>query len=276
MESHTRPEKCFICKTCGTQFSAARRPPRYCPICEDERQYVGWEGQEWTTLQDLQEGHDNQLKTVAPGLTGIGTRPTFAIGQRALLVQTAHGNVLWDCISLLDQATIQAVADRGGIQAIAISHPHFFSSMVEWSLAFNAPIHLHEEHQPWVMRRDAAIQYWKGDRTTINPDLTLIRVGGHFPGSSVLHWSGGARGQGALLSGDSIQVVSDRRYVSFMYSYPNLIPLSPESVRTIISALEPFPFQRIYGGWWDRNVKQDGKHALQRSAQRYIAALQNK
>jgi len=274
--SSTRSETNYICTTCGTQFSARHQPPQRCPICEDERQYVGWEGQEWTTLQDLQGGHHNQLKVVAPRLTGIGTQPAFAIGQRALLVHTAFGNVLWDCVSLLDQATIAAVEERGGIQAIAISHPHFFSSMVEWNRAFNAPIYLHEDHQPWVMRRDDAIQYWTDDRLKINPDLTLIRVGGHFPGSSVLHWSRGDQDQGALLSGDTIQVVSDRRYVSFMYSYPNLIPLSPDSVRDIVSALEPFSFQRIYGGWWDRNVAQDGKQVLKRSAQRYIAALQNK
>ena len=41
----------------------------------------------------------------------------------------------------------------------------------------------------------------------------------------MLHWPAGANGKGALLTGDIIQVVQDRRYVSFMRSYPNLIPL---------------------------------------------------
>ena len=44
----------YICRTCGTQFPPAEHPPRNCPICEDERQYVGWQGQQWTTLQALQ------------------------------------------------------------------------------------------------------------------------------------------------------------------------------------------------------------------------------
>ena len=46
----------------------------------------------------------------------------------------------------------------------------------------------------------------------------------------MLHWAGGADGRGALLSGDIVQVVPDRRYVSFMYSYPNLIPLPAAAV----------------------------------------------
>jgi hypothetical protein len=104
-------------------------PPEHCPICEDERQYVGWGGQTWTTLEALRADYHNVIKSVEPGLTGIGTYPTFAIGQRALLVQTAQGNILWDCISLIDDPTIAAVQALGGISAIAISHPHFYSSM---------------------------------------------------------------------------------------------------------------------------------------------------
>jgi hypothetical protein len=39
-----------ICRTCGVQYGAPRKD---CPICEDERQYVGWDGQQWTTLAEL-------------------------------------------------------------------------------------------------------------------------------------------------------------------------------------------------------------------------------
>lgn len=31
-----------------------------------------------------------------PDLYAIGTTPEFGIGQRALLVRTPHGNLLWD------------------------------------------------------------------------------------------------------------------------------------------------------------------------------------
>ena len=40
----------YICVQCGVQFSAAPTPPEKCPICEDERQAVHWDGQQWTTL----------------------------------------------------------------------------------------------------------------------------------------------------------------------------------------------------------------------------------
>ncbi len=144
----------YICKTCGTQFPAAEQPPEACPICQDERQYVGFNGQEWTTLPALQSDHANEIKTLELGLTGIGSQPTFAIGQRALLVQTPAGNVLWDCISLIDDPTVEAVSALGGVSAIAISHPHYYASMIEWSRAFSAPVYLHADDRQWVMRPD--------------------------------------------------------------------------------------------------------------------------
>ena len=264
----------FLCKTCGIQFAATENAPTHCLICEDERQYVGWQGQQWTTLADLQTDHHNIIKTIEPGLTGIGTHPGFAIGQRALLVQTPVGNLLWDCISLIDAPTIAAINALGGVRAIAISHPHFYSSMIEWSRAFDAPIYLHAADRQWVMRPDAAIEFWEGEMKPLWADLTLIRGGGHFEGGTVLHWPAGAGGKGVLLTGDILQVVSDRRYVSFMYSYPNLIPLPAREVRRIVAAVEPYAYDRIYSAWWDRVVKDGAKTAVSRSADRYIRALQ--
>jgi glyoxylase-like metal-dependent hydrolase (beta-lactamase superfamily II) len=265
----------FICVTCGTQFAESAEPPANCPICDDDRQYVGHHGQQWTTLGELQASHKNEIVTVDPNLTGIATTPQFAIGQQAHLIQTPGGNVLWDCVSLIDDATVEAVKARGGIAAIAISHPHFFSSMVEWATAFDAPVLLHADHRPWVMRPDDAIQYWEGEAREIVPGVTAIRCGGHFPGSTALHWADGAAGKGALFTADTITVVSDRRWVSFMYSYPNIIPLDAASVRGIVDAVDPYPYDRLYGGWRDRIVTEDAKGAVQRSADRYIAKLQS-
>ena len=73
--------------------------------------------------------------------------------------------------------------------------------------------------------------------------------------------------------GDTITVVPDRRYVSSMTSYPNLIPMSEPEVTKILDAIAPYEFDRIYGGWWDRNVVSDGKNAVWESARRYIAHI---
>ena len=206
-------------------------------------------------------------------ISGIGTRPSFAIGQRALLVRSPAGNLLWDCITLLDDATAASVRELGGVRAIAISHPHYYSSMVEWSRCFNAPIYLHAADRHWVMRPDDAIQFWSEDIKALWDGMTLIRAGGHFEGGAVLHLPAGAEGKGALLAGDILQVAQDRRWVSFMYSYPNYIPLPPSEVDRIVAAVDPFDFDRIYGAWWDRNVASDAKAAVRRSAERYKRAL---
>ncbi|HET7092595.1 MAG TPA: hypothetical protein VFI22_03930, partial [Thermomicrobiales bacterium] len=100
--------------------------------------------------------------------------------------------------------------------------------------------------------------------------LTLIRCGGHFAGSSVVHWPAGAGGAGALLTGDTITVVADRRWVSFMYSYPNLIPLDADAIRRIVAAVESYAFDRLYGGWDGSVVATDAKNAVRRSAARYL------
>jgi hypothetical protein len=145
--------------------------------------------------------------------------------------------------------------------------------MVEWAHAFEAPIYIHTDDRQWVMRPDHAVQFWEGETMSLGAGLSLIRCGGHFAGGQVLHWAAGAAGKGVLLTGDILTVVSDRRYVSFMYSYPNLIPLPAVAVRRIAAAVEPYPFDRIYGAWWDRIIANDAKAAVTRSADRYIAAL---
>jgi glyoxylase-like metal-dependent hydrolase (beta-lactamase superfamily II) len=141
--------------------------------------------------------------------------------------------------------------------------------MVEWSRAFDAPVVLHAADREWVMRPDDSIDFWDGAARELGEGLTLLRLGVHFAGGTVLHWAGGD----ALLSGDIVQVVQDRRWVSFMYSYPNLIPLPASEIRRIVDALEPYEFDRIYGAWWGRVVAHDGKGAVKRSAERYLRAI---
>lgn len=263
----------FICVTCGTQFPGSEVPPPSCPICQDERQYIGPNGQQWTTLKELQLDLHNVIKPVDAGIMGIGTHPEFAIGQRALLVQTPGGNILWDCVSLIDDPTVAAIQALGGIDAIGISHPHFYSSMVEWAHAFDAPIYIHDDERKWVMRLDESVHFWEGEAKQMPGGCTLIRCGGHFSGGQVLLWPHGADGHGALLTGDIITVVPDRGWVSFMYSYPNLIPLPAQHVERIAAAVDRYEFDRIYGGWWGRIISTGAREAVRRSALRYLEAI---
>ncbi|HWG41155.1 MAG TPA: hypothetical protein VN688_00095 [Gemmataceae bacterium] len=65
------------------------------------------------------------------------------------------------------------------------------------------------------------------------------------------------------------QVVADRKHISFMYSYPNYVPLSAAAVERIVKAVEPFEYERVYGAFWDTVIHQDGKAAVGRSAEQY-------
>jgi hypothetical protein len=262
----------FICTACGTQYAPTEAAPQSCVICEDERQYVPPRGQTWTTLPALAAGHFNGYREYEPGVIGIGTQPGFAIGQRALILRTAGGNVLWDCISMIDAATVTLIDGLGGLKAIAISHPHFYTSMVEWSAAFGGvPIHLHAADREWIMRPDPAINLWTGDTFALLPGVTLIRCGGHFPGGTVLHWD--RDGRGVLCSGDIATVATDRKILTFMRSYPNFIPLSGCEVEAIAAALAPFDFDTIYGHYFDRVIRTGAKSVLRASVARYLAAI---
>src|SRR6266852_2751666 len=252
-----------ICKTCGVQYAAPRED---CPICLDERQYVGWDGQHWTTLARLtKDGHRGLVRAEGPGVIGIGADPPTAIGQRALLVRAPGGNVLFDMITYIDDDLIAQVRELGGISAIAISHPHFYGSMIEWAHAFDAPVYIHEADRRWTARPDDAIVYWQDDTREIGDGLTLINAGVHFDGGQVLHWAGGQDGAGVLFTGDIFTVVPDRRWMSFMYSYPNLIPERPNTIRRAVAMMQPYDFSRVYGGRWGRNVATEGAAALRRS-----------
>ena len=166
----------FICSTCGTQYPESALPPEQCVICTEERQYVGWNGQLWTTLAELRRDHRNKFQPEGSGLVGIGTEPAFAIGQRALYIRTSQGGVLWDCVSLVDDATVAAIQALGGVHAIAISHPHYYSSMIEWSDALgNVPIYLHAGDAQWVVRPERQVMFWQGATRELMPGVTLIQ-----------------------------------------------------------------------------------------------------
>ena len=221
-------------------------------------------------MEELSEGHSVRIEALEPGLHGIGVEPSFAIGQRALLTQ----GLLWDCISLHDEKAATTIEGLGGVDTIAISHPHYYSSMNAWAERFDARILLHEDDREHVMFETARIEFWVGERHPISGSLELIRLGGHFAGATVCLARDAAGGRGALLSGDVIQVVPDHDWASFMWSYPNLIPLPASEIERIRAAVVQLDeFDRVYGAWWDRVIETDGKARVLASADRYLAAL---
>jgi len=264
----------WICEQCGAQFPESAAPPSSCPICEDERQFVNWKGQRWLTPGELAANHELVWRDELGGIPGIGIEPSFAIGQRALLVVEPDGCVMWDCIPLATPEGVQYVRSLGGLKAIAVSHPHYYGAVAEWSEAFGGvPVYLHADDRAWITRPHRCIVTWTGESRTLSDDILLLRAGGHFAGGTVLHWRAGAEGKGALLTGDVVQVAMDRRSVSFMYSFPNYIPLNANAVLRVADVVTPLSFDRIYGAWWGRNVADRAKSAFEVSVRRYLSAI---
>jgi glyoxylase-like metal-dependent hydrolase (beta-lactamase superfamily II) len=257
----------WICATCGVEHAD---PTGVCAICADERQWVPAEGQIWTTLAELAaEGCRTVVTEPEPDLLGITSEPKVGIGQQTHVVTTPAGSLLWDPIAYVDDDAVRRIRDRGEVLAIAASHPHMFGLQLEWSRALGGvPILVCEPHLEWVQRPDPAIEVWRGVRE-VAPGLVVLELGGHFPGSSVVHWTAGAGGRGALFSSDTIHANPDRATVTFLRSYPNRIPLSPAVVERLARATESLGFERLYDNF-GRTIDSDAAAAVRTSADRYI------
>ena len=121
----------------------------------------------------------------------ISTEPKFGIGQRAILLETDEGNVLWDCIAYIDDETIETIKGKGGLKAIVISHPHYYTTHLEWAKAFDCPVYISLEDETWLSQRDTegGRKFINGATEEIIPGVIAAKPGGHFPGSLVLLWN---------------------------------------------------------------------------------------
>ncbi|MFI6043953.1 MBL fold metallo-hydrolase [Nocardia sp. NPDC051321] len=256
-----------ICQTCAVEHEAAAE---VCRICADERQWVPAEGQQWMTLEKLvAAGHKVVMRELEPDMFGVTIEPAVGIGQESHLVRTPAGNVLWDVTGYVDEDGARQVRELGEVVAIVPSHPHHYGVQVEWSRALGGvPVLVPESDLRWIARPDPVIRPWSG-RLELLPGITLRQLGGHFQGSSVLHWAAGAEGRGVLFSADTIQANPDRKTVAFMRSYPNRIPLSPAVVERVATAAEEFEFDRLYDNF-GKTIDSDARAAIRRSAERHI------
>lgn len=264
----------FMCVTCGTQHAPSVAPPEVCRVCTDDRQNVGWDGQCWTTHAELSASHHVRIERDG-AFVGIGIVERFAIPQRALLVPSSVGTIMWDCTSLVTDGAVDEINRLGGVAMIAISHPHFYASMVEWAEALGGvPILLHGDDADWVMRPSPLIRHWHGDRLALADDVTLIHLPGHFPGSSALWCPDPADpARRVLLTGDSLHVTADRRHITVMHSVPNYMPVGPTTIADVRRRLDGVAFDDVYGFTWGLNLIGDADAAVAASFDRYLAAI---
>lgn len=262
----------YVCVTCGTNApaDASGAPLATCIICDEPRQYVRVGGQEWTTLDALKSsGKYSNVFTPTQAdpknMISISTTPQYAIGQRGILIRTPRGNVLWDCITYIDEATIARVKELGGLSAIVISHPHYYSSLKEWSEAFGGiPVYTHVNDKKWIQRPADNHIFWEGSvLNLLDGEVKALCPGGHFDGSSLLLWNKN------LLVADTMMVAASRKSVSFMYSFPNYWPLAPNEVRAIWKSVRPYEIDNILGAWVGKEIVGNGRSIIYNSAKLY-------
>ncbi|KAK4569496.1 hypothetical protein LTR86_003259 [Recurvomyces mirabilis] len=243
----------LLCNACGTQYPVTTPSNKdSCKICDNPRQFVPPEGQTFTTLVTLRnQGHRNvwwQDKQ-NPKIWSVRTEPQFAIGERAMLLQTEAGNILWDLIPFLDPETVDRIYDFGGLKAIVISHPHYYSTWADWSRTFSCPVYtcgfLTDIYTPLLHPESG---------------VTAILAGGHFPGSLLLHWKQAK----SLFIADTIftspsatnPVPGKEGVISFTFfwSIPNRIPLHPDDILMIWNKVKHLEFDSAYGAFKGMDV----------------------
>lgn len=270
-------DELLVCTACGTQFPTADRASLpSCRICDDPRQFTPPAGQSFTTMADVRRGHKNVFHPSTGGderLTSIASEPKLAIGQRAVLIRTPAGNILWDCLTLIDEATIEHIKSLGGLRAIVISHPHYYSSHTEWAAAFDCPVYLRAEDREWTVQQSPKQVFWEKDDVQPisiegNESTALaIRLGGHFPGSQVLLFGGHLLVADTLVTTpaglgswatDALGTPRTRpagmNSFAFMWSIPNMIPLSGEEVFAMWSILKHHDFTSTHGAFVGADV----------------------
>lgn len=284
----------LICTACGTQFDTDNRSILMrCRICDDPRQFVPRTGQAFTSLFELKaQGHKNVRVPFEDDdrFWGITTEPKVAIGQRAILIKTPQGNILWDCITFLDDDTISWINSLGGLAAIVISHPHYYSTHLLWAEVFDCPVYLAWEDKGWLNRLDRlgkARTFIEGTEEEIEvhgekTGVLAIKLGGHFPGSLVV------LAHGRLLIADTLVTTpaglgdwskgpdgrKDGRpegmnsYV-FMWSIPNMIPLSPDVIENMWKILKKYEFHSTHGAFTGTDV-WDGRLGSESSAKQRV------
>ena len=265
----------LICSTCGTQFPTTDRSSlKTCFICDDPRQYVPPSGQSFTTLSDLYKTHTNAFTPFADDerFVSIHTEPKFAIGQRAILVKTDKGNVLWDCVTLLDEETIGRVEALGGLKAIVISHPHYYSTHVQWARAFGCPVYIAAEDEQWTTMDSSHQKLITSVETNIeDTGVKAIKLGGHFPGSLVLLFAQRLLIADTLMTTPSgigkwdINALGETRAkppglntFALMWSIPNMIPLSAGEMGRMWRVLKGYEFAATHGAFEGMDVRDDG------------------
>lgn len=227
-----------------------------CPICVDERQYLPADGrQRWADpgafRGEIVVAEREQNLWVIDVAGGVG------IGQQAKIVVTTGGNVMVDVPAAISDAAVAAVHALGPLAAIIPTHPHMFGVQSLWSRALgDVPVYVSAADTDWLGHEPRNLRRWSGVLEPV-PGVVASQPGGHFPGSSVVHWAGADRA-GVLLAGDTIAVNPDRRTVAFMWSYPNRIPLSATVVERIAGHVDRYEFDRLYsnfGPYLPRNAK---------------------
>lgn len=257
-----------ICTACGTQFPKNLAGIELCPVCTDDRQAVPEAGQSWTTLESLSEHHSVIIKKLSEQLYELKMAPSFAIGQRALLVLTPQGNILWDCIALLNEPTIEFIKSKGTLKAIAFSHPHYYTTMNEWAEIFNCPIYIHQKDEEWILNKGKHVSLWSEVEKELWDGIRLINIGGHFPGSSILHIPFLST-KGTILCGDTFYISPSKKHASVMYSYPNRIPLPLKEVQRIKMQMLNIQFDTIHGFYDYQNIYFNAKQIIEQSLDKY-------
>ncbi|CAJ2499679.1 Uu.00g025320.m01.CDS01 [Anthostomella pinea] len=281
----TRTASWLVCTACGTQFpTASRDEVTTCFICDDPRQFTPPGGQAFTTLDELRASHENTWTPIPcdDRLMSIVTEPKVAIGQRAILIRTPKGNVLWDCITLLDEATIEEIQGMGGLKAIVISHPHYYTTHVEWARAFACPVYLAAEDRQWLTQSSSHQVFITETELDLQIDGTssgvkVLKLGGHFPGSLVTLYDGrlliadtlvttpaGLGSWDTDAAGNTRTRPQGMNSYAFLWSIPNMIPLAPDELERMWNILKKYEFRSSHGAFLNVDIVKSEAEMKQR------------
>ncbi|TXT07490.1 hypothetical protein VHUM_03210 [Vanrija humicola] len=276
-----------VCATCATQYPAPRRDCTHAKLSgsTDHPQARGATTSSATSR--TRASRSSRPSRSSPSLRRVSISPACVKLTPAFLLETFEGSFIWDCSAVLTPPLIAHLTHlRRPLKAMAISHPHFFSTSLTWARALGVPLYINALDKEWYQRRESAgadeVVFWSGTQR-LSSTLTLIECGGHFPGSCVLHWDRAAEpltsdadarapDTGLLLVADTVMVQPTQKGITFMWSIPNAIPLHPTDVLHIQNVLREYDYDSVSSTWPDRWVRAGAARIFDESVETYLSA----
>ncbi len=230
----------YVCTNCGF-WQRHFAPPPGCPVCLDFRHTPSPHGWEFWTADEAAARIVTRWDEDEHGIVTFRSDPSLGIGPSGYLIPLPGGNLLFENPPWYSDEALKFIRQRGGVRWLAASHPHAYGALWRAQEAFSPEaVFIGTADLPWTGAFRATHPY--EEPLEIVPGASLVPVGGHFDGQSVLH----LRDRRILFAGDMVKFHANPPGISTHKAFNRRVPMSHGEIRRYRDAVAPLDFAEVY------------------------------